>query len=205
MDKPPPLIDLILSLQRDVALVGAENAARRATRAAPCVRPTSRTASSATPIPRVGAAAKARHLDETGFGVGGKTRWLRRASTAYYTHCSVGEHRGDVPGTMAHGVIVRDHFTPYCALNPSDPPHRRAILRWEADTGSRLTWLTCGSSARRRSMPRSTVFRAPPTSWITNVASLSLSTSPSARMAEDAKRLEQYRLRLTQPDDKIAR
>jgi transposase len=50
------------------------------------------------------AAAKVRHLDETGFRIGGKTRYR------------VGETRGDVPRTMADGVIVHDHFKAYYAL-----------------------------------------------------------------------------------------
>jgi transposase/transposase-like protein len=61
-------------------------------------------------------AAKVRHLDETGFRIGGKTRWLHTASTAVYTHYRVGEKRGDVPKTMADGVIVHDHFKPYYTL-----------------------------------------------------------------------------------------
>src|SRR3954451_18873592 len=61
-------------------------------------------------------AAKVRHLDETGFRIAGKTRWLHSASTAVYTHYRVGETRGDVPRTMADGVIVHDHFKPYYTL-----------------------------------------------------------------------------------------
>src|SRR3954470_19794572 len=60
--------------------------------------------------------AKVRHLDETGFRIGGKTRWLHSASTTVYTHYRVGETRGDVPRTMADGVIVHDHFKAYYAL-----------------------------------------------------------------------------------------
>ncbi len=62
------------------------------------------------------AAAKVRHLDETGFRIGAKTRWLHSASTAIYTLYRVGETRGDVPRTMADGVIVHDHFKPYYTL-----------------------------------------------------------------------------------------
>ncbi len=61
-------------------------------------------------------AAKVRHLDETGFRVGGRTGWLHSASTAAYTHYRISEKRGDVPRTMAEGVIVHDHFKPYYAL-----------------------------------------------------------------------------------------
>ena len=60
-------------------------------------------------------AAKVRHLDETGFRIAGKTRWLHSASTAVYTHYRVGETRGDVRRTMADGVIVHDHFKAYRA------------------------------------------------------------------------------------------
>lgn len=61
-------------------------------------------------------AAKVRHLDETGFRIGGKTRWLHSTSTAVYTLYRIGETRGDVPRTMADGVIVHDHFKPYYTL-----------------------------------------------------------------------------------------
>jgi len=61
-------------------------------------------------------AAKVRHLDETGFRIGGKTRWLHSTSTAVYTLYRIGEKRGDVPRTMADGVIVHDHFKPYYTL-----------------------------------------------------------------------------------------
>ena len=61
-------------------------------------------------------AAKVRHLDETGFRIGGKTRWLHSASTIVFTHYRIGETRGDVPRTMADGIIVHDHFRPYYAL-----------------------------------------------------------------------------------------
>jgi transposase len=60
--------------------------------------------------------AKVRHLDETGFRIGAKTRWLHSASTAVYTYYRIGEKRGDVPRTMADGVIVHDHFKAYYAL-----------------------------------------------------------------------------------------
>lgn len=63
------------------------------------------------------AAVTVRHLDETGFRIGGKTRWLHSASTAVHTHYRVGETRGDVPRTMADGVIVHDHFKPYYTLH----------------------------------------------------------------------------------------
>src|SRR3954465_97320 len=63
-----------------------------------------------------GVAARARHPDGGGFPTGGKTRWLHSASTAVYTLYRIGEKRGDVPRTLADGVIVHDHFKPYYTL-----------------------------------------------------------------------------------------
>ncbi|MGO9483449.1 MAG: IS66 family transposase [Rhodomicrobium sp.] len=61
------------------------------------------------------AAAAVRHLDETGFRIGGKTQWLHCASTALLTHYRVSEKRGDIPA-FEGGVIVHDHFKPYYTL-----------------------------------------------------------------------------------------
>jgi transposase len=77
-------------------------------------------------------AAKVRHLDETGFRIGGKTRWLHSTSTAVYTLYRIGEKRGDVPRTMADGVIVHDHFKPYYTLRgplhaPCNAHHLREL------------------------------------------------------------------------------
>ena len=159
----PPRCDPIASLQRDVALVRAENAAlreeaallrgenaalrqqlaelgrqlgkgssnsskppssdglKRPPRVFKALRGRSGKAAQAQApvVARIAAnvvAAKVRHLDETGLRVGGKTRWLHGASTASHTHCRVGGQRGDVPATMAAGVIVHDHFKPCHAL-----------------------------------------------------------------------------------------
>jgi transposase len=60
--------------------------------------------------------AAVRHLDETGFRVGGKTQWLHTASTLTLTHYSVSEKRGAIPTTLVGGVIVHDHFKPYYTL-----------------------------------------------------------------------------------------
>lgn len=62
------------------------------------------------------AAAAVRHLDETGFRIGGKTRWLHTACTAALTHYRVSEQRGAMPDTLRGGVIVHDHFKPYFTL-----------------------------------------------------------------------------------------
>lgn len=60
--------------------------------------------------------APVRHLDETGFRVGGKTQWLHTASTLAWTHYRVSEKRGAIPTTLTGGIIVHDHFKPYYTL-----------------------------------------------------------------------------------------
>src|SRR5665213_1285924 len=62
------------------------------------------------------AKAPVRHLDETGFRIGGKTQWLHTASTAALTHYRVSEKRGALWKTLQGGVIVHDHFKPYFTL-----------------------------------------------------------------------------------------
>jgi transposase len=59
------------------------------------------------------AAAAVRNLDETGFRIGGKTRWLHTASTTALTHYRVSDRRGEMLITLRGGIIVHDHFKPY--------------------------------------------------------------------------------------------
>ena len=61
------------------------------------------------------AQAAVRYLDETGFRVAGKAR-LHIASTAGLTSYRVSAKRGDLPKGLRVGVIVHDHFKPYCAM-----------------------------------------------------------------------------------------
>jgi len=57
-----------------------------------------------------------RHLDETGFRIGGKTCWLHSVSTTGLTHYRVSAKRGAVPANLAGGIVVHDHFRPYYSL-----------------------------------------------------------------------------------------
>jgi len=66
------------------------------------------------------AEASVRHLDETGFRIGGKTCWLHTTSSATLTHYRVREQRGAMPTTLQGGVIVHDHFKPYFTLSDVD-------------------------------------------------------------------------------------
>ena len=79
-----------------------------------------RKASALAPVAgRIGAllaAARVRCLDETGFRVAGKTQWLHTVATESLTLYRVSNKRGDVPNTLAGGVVVHDGFKSYGAL-----------------------------------------------------------------------------------------
>lgn len=61
------------------------------------------------------AAAPVKHLDETGFRVGGRTLWLHIASTAWATVYRISQKRGSLPENLT-GIVVHDHWKPYYQL-----------------------------------------------------------------------------------------
>ena len=61
------------------------------------------------------AAAPVKHLDETGFRIGGKTQWLHIASTILLTFYRVCAKRGSLPENLT-GIAVHDHWKPYYTL-----------------------------------------------------------------------------------------
>ena len=61
------------------------------------------------------AAAPVKHLDETGFRIGGKTWWLHIASTLRLTVYRVDARRGAVADGL-RGIVVHDHWKPYYKL-----------------------------------------------------------------------------------------
>jgi len=61
------------------------------------------------------AAAQVKHLDETGFRIGGKTQWLHIASTILLTFYRISSKRGSLPDNIA-GIAVHDHWKPYYTL-----------------------------------------------------------------------------------------
>jgi transposase len=61
------------------------------------------------------AAAAVKHLDETGFRIGGRTQWLHIASTLRLTFYRVSPKRGSLPANVT-GIIVHDHWKPYYTL-----------------------------------------------------------------------------------------
>jgi transposase len=67
-------------------------------------------------IGALAAAARVRCIDETGFRVAGKTQWLHTIATESLTLHRVSDRRGDVPNTLAGGVVVHDGFKSYGPL-----------------------------------------------------------------------------------------
>jgi len=61
------------------------------------------------------AAARVKHLDETGFRVGGRTQWLHIFSTALLTFYRVAAKRGSLLSGVT-GIIVHDHWKPYYTM-----------------------------------------------------------------------------------------
>lgn len=56
-----------------------------------------------------------KHLDETGFRVGGKTQWLHVAVTAWLSFYRVSPQRGSLLEGII-GLVVHDHWKPYHTL-----------------------------------------------------------------------------------------
>jgi len=61
------------------------------------------------------AAAPVKHMDETGFRIGGKTQWLHIASTIWLTFYRVSPKRGSLLENVL-GIVVHDHWKPYYTL-----------------------------------------------------------------------------------------
>jgi transposase len=61
------------------------------------------------------AAAPVKHMDETGFRIGGKTQWLHIASTIWLTFYRVSPKRGSLLDNVL-GIVVHDHWKPYYTL-----------------------------------------------------------------------------------------
>jgi transposase len=61
------------------------------------------------------AAAPVKHMDETGFWIGGKTQWLHIASTVWFTFYRTSPKRGSLLAKVT-GVVVHDHWKPYYTM-----------------------------------------------------------------------------------------
>ena len=56
-----------------------------------------------------------KHMDETGFRIGGKTQWLHIASTAWLTFYRTAAKRGSLLANVT-GIVVHDHWKPYYTM-----------------------------------------------------------------------------------------
>ena len=61
------------------------------------------------------AAAPVKHMDETGFRIGGRTQWLHIASTIWLTFYRTSPKRGSLLENVL-GIVVHDHWKPYYTL-----------------------------------------------------------------------------------------
>src|SRR5450830_1591089 len=61
------------------------------------------------------AGALVKHMDETGFRIGGKTNWLHIASTTLLTFYRVCAKRGSLLANVV-GIVVHDHWKPYYTM-----------------------------------------------------------------------------------------
>jgi transposase len=59
--------------------------------------------------------AKVKHMDETGFRIGGRTQWLHVFSTTLLTFYRVSARRGGIPDHVS-GIVVHDHWKPYYTM-----------------------------------------------------------------------------------------
>ena len=60
--------------------------------------------------------APVKHMDETGFRIGGKTQWLHIASTFLLTFHRVSPKRGSLLENVS-GIVVHDHWKPYYTMS----------------------------------------------------------------------------------------
>jgi len=59
--------------------------------------------------------APVKHMDETGFRIGGETQWLHIASTLLMTFYRTSSRRGSLLSGVS-GIVVHDHWKPYYTL-----------------------------------------------------------------------------------------
>src|SRR5947207_8701654 len=95
------------------------------------------------------AGAPVKHMDETGFRIGGKTQWLHVASTALLTFYRVCAKRGSLLANVT-GIVVHDHWKPYYTMqgvlhalcNAHHLLELKALIESEKEERSRkMQWL----------------------------------------------------------------
>ena len=111
------------------------------------------------------AAAPVKHMDETGFRIGGRTQWLHIASTALLTFYRVCAKRGSLLMNVA-GIVVHDHWKPYYTMpgvlhalwNAHHLRELKALVEIEKELGAQnaagtAARLSRGKFARDRGVP----------------------------------------------------
>jgi transposase len=87
-----------------------------------------------------------KHMDETGFRIGGKTQWLHIASTIRLTFYRVSARRGSLLANVS-GIVVHDHWKPYYTMtgvlhalcNAHHPRELKALIEIEKEDWARKT------------------------------------------------------------------
>jgi len=87
----------------------------RATIGGMCTRAAERLTGFAGAVRALVASAPVKHLDETGFRIGGRTQWLHIAATLWLTFYRVSRRRGSLPQGIS-GIVVHDHWKPYYTM-----------------------------------------------------------------------------------------
>ncbi len=104
------------------------------------------------------ATAAVKHLDETGFRVGGKTQWLHIASTGLLTFYRISTKRGSLPDGLT-GIAVHDHWKPYYTLKGVLHAERRAARPVKRPSSARTA--SAGRDRARRLGAQDAVPAAP--------------------------------------------
>jgi transposase len=107
------------------------------------------------------AAAPVKHLDETGFRIGGKTQWLHIASTVLLTFYRISPRRGSLPDNML-GIVVHDHWKPYYTLkgvlhalcNAHHLRELQALIEIEQEVWARKMWVVLRRACHAANLAR---------------------------------------------------
>jgi hypothetical protein len=106
-------------------------------------------------------AAPVKHMDETGFRIGGKLQWLHIASTIWLTFYRTSPKRGSLLENV-EGIVVHDHWKPYYLLkgalhalcNAHHLRELKALIEIEKEDWAKLMWrllrLACHVTNRAR-------------------------------------------------------
>src|SRR5688572_22137599 len=106
-------------------------------------------------------AAAVKHLDETGFRIGGRTQWLHIACTVWLVFYRVSPRRGSLMEGVT-GIVVHDHWKPYYTMEGvvhalCNAHHLRELLvEIEKDWAHRMQRLlrrACHAATRERDRP----------------------------------------------------